>query len=375
MSITDTMFGILLQRRLRAGVFAAVVTVAAGIALGLAFPAYFRGFPFLAVFPAVLITALFGGWRPATAAAIAGLLFSWFYLLPPEGFELTPAAAIGLAGAGLFAAIEIALIEVLGTAARQLHANDLRSRALVTERDAMMSELQHRVANNMQFVMTLLTLQSRALPAGTPGRAALQKGADRLLVFSAIHRKLNDLKRAESGFAGLVEEILRDLLQATDCSHVALHVASDRILLPLDIVTTLVLITTEAATNSIKHVFSRSRGTQLTVSLKRVSSEEIELAITDDGPGLPPEAVQMQSSPSDCSPGHHSSSGQGLRILQSLAAQVRGKLTLEGSQGAAVRLRFPVPIGAATEELPPPRSWGPSEQGGHLLDDTCSVAH
>jgi two-component sensor histidine kinase len=368
-SISETMFGILLQRRLRSGVVTAFVTVGIGIAVSVAFPACFRDFPFLTVFPAVLMTAFVGGWRPALVAAVAALLFSWFYLIPPEGFELTPSAAIGLAGAGLFVAIEIGLIEIVGIAARRLHANQLQSRALVTERDARMSELQHRVANNMQFVASLLTLQSRALPVGTPGRAALQKGVDRLVVFSAIHRKLQDTQRAENGFAGMVEEILSDLLAATDCSHVALQVEAEPVPLRLDTVTTLVLITTEAATNSIKHVFSRSRGTRLEVVLKRVAADEVELAIADDGPGLP----QQVSSSGQGSPAHGAKTGQGLGILQSLAAQVGGKLSLEASHGVVVRLRFPAP--PSPEETPvSERPWRHSVQDNHF-EDTCSVAH
>jgi len=117
----------------------------------------------------VMVTALVGGWRPATAAALIALLFAWYCLASPSHpFAMSPDSAIGLLSGAFVAAIEIGLIEILRSATRLAHAEELSAKRVLAERDVMFSELQHRVANSMQLVAALLTFQARR---AAPGRA------------------------------------------------------------------------------------------------------------------------------------------------------------------------------------------------------------
>lgn len=54
------------------------------------------------------------------------------------------------------------------------------------------------------------------------------------------------------------------------------------------------------------------------------------LTVRDDGPGLPPTNRQAKGQ----------SLGRG--IIESLVAQLRGKLSFEGGSGATVRVVFPI---------------------------------
>jgi two-component sensor histidine kinase len=194
----------------------------------------------------------------------------------------------------------------------------------------MFHELQHRVANNMQFIASLLSLQSRRLPHGTVGKEVLKDASDRLVTLAAIHRKLHDAHRTNRRFDMLARDVLSDLLRATGCGHVVLRTHADAIALPLDTTTTLILIATEAATNSIKHAFSKARGTTLIVGLARLESGEMELRIADDGPGFPP----TEADPADA--------GMGFKITEALVRRLHGKLFLERGPGALVRVEFPL---------------------------------
>jgi two-component sensor histidine kinase len=286
----DRLFEILVRGNLRAGLLAAALTIGLAVGVRIAFP--FSGFPFVTFIPAVLITAFIGGWVPATLASAASLLFAWHFLLPAaHNFPTLFNPAYAVAFVSVVFSLEIGCLEVIRIAARRAVARRQRADELLAERDAMFGELQHRVANNMQFISSLLAMQGRRLPPGDVARDILRDAADRLRRFAAIHRQLHDSQAADRRFDTLAREVLSDLLQATGCGRIRLEVAADAAALPLDTLTTLILITTEAATNAIKHVFAKSRGTRLRVTLTRRAQGDFELVIADDGPGFPAGSV------------------------------------------------------------------------------------
>ena len=253
----------------------------------------------------------------------------WYFLLPPsDSFQVSGSGIIALIGAAFVMITEIALIEIIRIAARRARVKQQRADDLLAERNLMFSELQHRVSNNMQFVASMLELQARRLPAGQIAREALRDGAARLIRLSNIHRKLHDAQRSGGSFAPIASEVLGDLLAGAGCESVTLSVQAEPIRLPLDTMTTLVLITTEAATNAIKHVFLQRLGRRLTVSLQSFVDDECELRIADDGPGFPSEPDKRRL---------------GMMILQSLVGRLDGKLRQETANGAILIVTFPLP--------------------------------
>jgi two-component sensor histidine kinase len=144
--------------------------------------------------------------------------------------------------------------------------------------------------------------------------------------FGTIHRRLHDAHRAERSFDALAHEVLTDLLLATGCEHVTLNLRADPAPLPLDTLTTLILITTEAATNAVKHVFSQGRGRHLDVTLERLDDDAFELRIADDGPGFPEPA--------------QTSFSLGFKIMRSLVDGLHGTLRTISDNGAVVRVTF-----------------------------------
>jgi two-component sensor histidine kinase len=334
----DRLFGWFVGDRRLPGFATAAVSVGAGMAVRLALLDTFRGFPFVTFYPAVLITALVGGWLPAVAAAAVALPFSWYFLIGWEsGFNWSPSAIIGAASDTLVVAVIIALVEIIRAAARSLQARQANTEALLIERDAMLRELQHRIANNMQFIGSWLSLQANRVSAGDSGRRALREAASRLVLFGAVHRKLYDPRLSTRGFESIAREILTDLLRGSGAERVALEVRAATIPLPLDVTTNLMLIVTEAATNSIKHVFSKHAGSRLSVTLERIGKEEAALTIADDGPGLAPsDDARIE--------------GLGLKLVESLARPFHGSVRMESVSGAVLTITFPIP---SATPLPP----------------------
>jgi two-component sensor histidine kinase len=322
----DRLFELLVRRNRGVGLITALITVAIAVGIRVAFP--YSGYPFSTFLPAILITAFAGGWLPASLAAAASVLYAWRFLIPET--HTVPAAVIV---ATVVFATQIAGLEVIRVAARRAVARRKRADALLAERDVMFRELQHRVANNMQFISSLLALQSRQLPPGDVGREAMRDAANRLHRFATIHRRLHEAHRAERRFDTLAQDVLADLLQATGCEHVKLNIQAEATVLSLDALTTLILITTEAATNAVKHVFTQGRGSHLGVTLQTRADGAFELTITDDGPGFPEEPKRGVS--------------LGFKIMQSLIDGLHGTMQTDSANGAMVRVVFPAPPGAS----------------------------
>jgi K+-sensing histidine kinase KdpD len=115
--------------------------------------------PFITLFPAILVAALLGGLRVGLIITILSGVAAWFFFLAPQNsFALTWSGAFTMVLFCVTTAIQLFVIDALNRAVDRL--SDERDRVQVLFR-----ELQHRVANNMAFVASLLRLQRRAVEA------------------------------------------------------------------------------------------------------------------------------------------------------------------------------------------------------------------
>ena len=336
--MVDTVLRWLLRRNARRGVPVAVAAVALAAAIRFALHGFALGAAFTPFHPAVIVTAFVGGWPAACLATILSIAIAVFFWVPPGfSFQLGYGGIILIAMFVVGAAIEIALVEMAGIAAHRLQTRQRemerlleRNEALLEERAVMFRELRHRVANMMQFVASMMMLQARRLHGDQGGRLALQEGARRLLMMAQIHRRLHDAEAVRMGFGAMARDVLGGLLQAAGCGRIRLEVNADMHELPLETVSVLVMITAEATTNAIKHVFAAGGGSALTVGLTPQEGELMALTIADDGPG-PPEEAEADKEPS-----------LGQTIMQSLARQIGGRMRTERNGGTTIAVTFPL---------------------------------
>ena len=116
--------------------------------------------PFITLFPTILIVALICGVWVGLFVAVLSFLAGWYFFLPVfNSFVLTdPTSALALVLFWVTALIQLYVIEALNRAVERL--SEERDRV-----DVLFRELQHRVANNMTFVASLLMLQRKAIEA------------------------------------------------------------------------------------------------------------------------------------------------------------------------------------------------------------------
>lgn len=280
-----------------------------------------EGFGPMTFLPAILLAGLFGGIRIGLLMAAICILVAWVMFFPPYGtFILARPQIITMVIFILTAALELYVIRTLNLAINDLTV--ARERA-----NTLFRELQHRVANNLQFVAALLTLRKKTLERGSPGARALEAARTRLEMMARVHRRLHAPSSVDQPVGPYLERLCLDLIQASDTPAVRLTVKAEPIILDVESLMSLSLIVAELVTNSLKHAFQGRADGSICIDFE-TGRGCYQLAISDDGPGRPNGFEHAESG----------SLGQG--ILQSLAKQLRGRICFENGRGATTRLVF-----------------------------------
>jgi two-component sensor histidine kinase len=199
---------------------------------------------------------------------------------------------------------DIVLVAALSEVVRRLEV-------ATRTQEALFRELQHRIANNMQFIASMLRLARRDVVDASAAEV-LEQAAARIGSMARLHRRLQDPTTYARGLEPVLRDVLIDLFQGV-AVEVRLAIGPEP--LPIAQMTALVLLVTEAATNALKHVFQPARGALFEVELRERPSGHLLLTVRDDGPGIGPSQPQAPA-------------GQrlGMHIMQALASQLGGSL-------------------------------------------------
>lgn len=188
----------------------------------------------------------------------------------------------------------------------------------------LMRELQHRVKNNIQMMISLLSMSAGS--SGAPDVRALVDGVkDR---FRALATTQDLIYESQSSRAVPARELLgrlaRALAESTN-GGVEMQIEIADVSLPQDSAHCLALILNELVTNSIKHGLNGGAA-KIKISLER-DGEQLRLSVQDNGPGYPPPDAMRRSS--------------GLTLIRGLCRQIGAALDLTNRDGARSVVTFP----------------------------------
>ena len=209
---------------------------------------------------------------------------------------------------------------------------DIRNAEEARRRGILLKEIHHRVKNNLQVISSLLALQAGA--AKDPGtRSLLMESRDRVRSMGLIHEKLyqSEGQRGMS-FAAYVSDLAAHLRHSYTGNSEAIAVTLDvaNIVLDMDSSVPCGLIINELLSNALKHAFTEEQAGTISVRMREEPTGTVELTISDDGRGLPPE-FDIKTPRT-----------LGLRIVGSLVAQLKGTFSAGPGPGASFTVTFPL---------------------------------
>lgn len=291
------------------------------------------GFPFLTFFPVVILSAFLLGARAGITSMILAGAAAWYLFLPPtRSIRLSAAGYLAMGFYFFITATEILLVHWMQRANRSLVFEREEKARLATSRALLFQELQHRVANNLQMIGALLSLQRHHVEdAGA--KNALHNAAQRLGVVGRISRQIYSLDGEERPLVPFLRQLVSDVIAANGGLTVTWSVDGDDALrVGPDQSVPLALIVSEAVANAIEHGFaSKTEGCRIEVAVN-IMREAFLIEIKDNGRGLS----------SDFDEAKHADLG--LKISSLMAQQIDGAFTLRSGDAGGTIASVSLPI-------------------------------
>ena len=229
------------------------------------------------------------------------------------------------------------LISAVDHAVRLISLNRAKTQADREVREAreraemLLGEVNHRVANSLAMVASLVGLQANAIK-NEEAKSALRETQARIQAIAGVHRHLytsDDVRTVQ------LDDYLRSLAAELETTMQATGSVSQIILSiePLSIATetaaTLGVIVTELVTNALKYAYAADYPGEVRIGM-RADEGQYALTVEDDGVGYD-------------GTGAPQGTGLGSRLVRAMAAGLGGKVSYaRRPQGTLATLSFPI---------------------------------
>jgi two-component sensor histidine kinase len=288
------------------------------------------GFPYVTFFPAVIIATFFAGRGPGIVSAALSGLAAWYFFIPPFGaFSISGPVVVALLFYLFVVGVDIALIDGLQARHVRLIESQRRVEQLADHQALLFKELQHRVANNLASVSSMLRLNRREIERDPAVALDVIDRADaRIAQMGRIHRQLYDPLTARLGVAGHLAQVVDDTRDVAGSGSTKVHLAIDPVGIETGRLLTLSLLISELLTNSFKHAFAPGTPGEIRISLREDAPDQLILTVSDNGRGMgEPLAGRAR--------------GLGTAITKGLVSQLDGRIEVVSDGGVCTTVRFP----------------------------------
>lgn len=237
-----------------------------------------------------------------------------------------------------------AAIDTMAASLQQREQETRRERVLLDQslldKEVLLREIHHRVKNNMQMILSIVSLQSLKDADPEEFRQNLEM---RISAMATVHEMLYESPDvATINISAFLERLGENTVHTLPCRDTVPRVTINPIETRLSIqqAVPLALITSELITNACKHGAGPGGEVEVAIHLHQ-ADHTLNLTVSDSGPGF------------DRSRHDESGTGLGLSLVEILTRQIRGEVIYgtEGSPpeegdrspgGAAVTIRLPL---------------------------------
>ena len=218
-------------------------------------------------------------------------------------------------------------------------AEALKKDELIREKETLLLELQHRVANSLQIIASVL-LQSARKVQSEEARGLLQDAHTRVMSIAAVQRHLAQSINSDVQLRPYLTQLCASLgaSMIRDPKRLAIVVTVDDSVVTANASVSLGLIVTELVINALKHAFPEQRPGTIAIDY-RSEAHSWRLSVRDDGIGMPKDGKKAKA-------------GLGSGIVDALARHLRGRIKLsDASPGTAFTLDYKDTDNKGTAEI------------------------
>jgi two-component sensor histidine kinase len=190
---------------------------------------------------------------------------------------------------------------------------------LLKQKEILLQEMQHRVANSLQIIASILMLKARTVHSEET-RLHLQDAHHRVMSVAIVQQHLQASGHGEQIALGPYLSRLCDALAASmigDNRPISVTVKADAGTAVSGDVVSIGLIVTELVINALKHAFPSGREGEILVSYD-IDGANWRLSVSDNGVGLRSEDHGLRRT------------GLGTSIVEALAQQLKADVEVTG---------------------------------------------
>jgi two-component sensor histidine kinase/CheY-like chemotaxis protein len=208
---------------------------------------------------------------------------------------------------------------------RAKRAADEEMRRAREKAELLLREMNHRIANSLSLVASLVNMQVSQADDETLS-TALKDTHNRIIAIAQLHRSLYTTDNVgtvemKPYLGSLLEEI--EISQTAMGEKQAIKGEIDNIELSTEKAISLGVIVSELVTNALKYAYPGNAGGEVRVRLQ-TTDEGWRLSVEDDGVGW--------------KSGTPTGSGLGMKIVRAMAVTLDGELNIEGGDGGGSRI-------------------------------------
>ena len=234
---------------------------------------------------------------------------------------------------GEFTEYDLAFLQgaanILGMAIeRQRFERDLK--AALARHEVLLREVDHRVKNSLQLVVSILRIQGDG--ATQPEvRRHLQEAAGRISAIARVHQRLNQTVQIESlDLGAYLTDLCRDVDEVAATCQITAEVVPGIEIATVRAISTALLVN-ELIANAAKHAYPKESSARVWVNLTKADENKIVISIRDEGIGLP-SGFDLKSG-----------KGLGMRIIGALAKQLDAEIQIQARHpGTEFRILMPL---------------------------------
>jgi two-component sensor histidine kinase len=220
-------------------------------------------------------------------------------------------------------------IDLLRADRAMLENNTVR---LLAQNDWLVTEMHHRVKNNLQILSSLINSQLSFI-TDRIGKDALYNSKHRLYALSLVHQKLVQNAMASTlEMSCCIKELafyLKDEFSAGE--RVSFEIELDPLNVDVSFAIPFELIINELLTNTLKFAFPENNKGKVKIKLTSKEDGVFQLVYADNGIGLPADVDLL------------SARSLGRSLIMGLSRQIKAQVTVNNKNGLEILMNFKVP--------------------------------